>query len=567
MSDEAPTLDLSALDFRPAWAKDPSAAPAAPREFREPRPARGGFKRPGQPGGKFGAPRRGGPKPSGKKFDGPRRDDRQPPPPPPNPFPWLRIAFTATAPAVETVVAQVRHTGKTFSLFDIARILLRNPASYTIDLTSAPKQPEGPFWVVDVDSSVWLDREAAVRHLLRKKRDEFYRAETVATEPPKGNFPVVAVCGMSGVLLGPPNHHDFERRLRELHRERFARLDFETFRARLKMERDPEVIEKWRAEVSQTTQYQPLLGESAGKLPDLAAVERHFAEHHAAAHLKFVDVAPVPGDPKTTAVDPALAPLLNHARDEEERFPLRLAQSLSRALSGAGLRFYKSPNRTTFVSAARPRHLNLEEVPVSDSIKKILELIREKKSLRRPQLLNLLAPKPSESSPVAAPLATPPGGSPAPVVTNAPESPTASAAPQTPDPANPPAEPTAPPSSETSSVAAPSPAPIVPSAPEPSTSSAAPVAAPSPAPVVSTDPAREAIVNDLLWLTHEGYVIEYADGRLESVPPPKHPPAPAPETPPSAAPAEAAAAVAEPPASSPSSSVPRVEAAPKNPAG
>ena len=213
MSDEAPTLDLSALDFRPAWAKDPGAAPSAPREFREPRPERGAFKRPGsarggKPGGKFDGPRRGGPKPHGKKFDGPRRDDHQPSPPPPNPFPWLRIAFTATAPAVETVVAQVRHTGKTFSLFDIARILLRNPASYTIDLTSAPKQPEGPFWVVDADRSVWLNRESAVRHLLRKKRDDFYRAETVETEPPKGNFPVVAVCGMSGVLLGPPNHHD-----------------------------------------------------------------------------------------------------------------------------------------------------------------------------------------------------------------------------------------------------------------------------------------------------------------------------------------------------------------------
>jgi hypothetical protein len=491
MSEEAPTLDLSALDFRPAWAKDPSSAPSAPREFREPRPEkRGGFPRSPKFEGKPGGPRRGGPKPHGRKFDGPRRDDTRPAPPPPNPFPWLRIAFTATAPAVETVVAQVRHTGKTFSLFDIARILLRNPASYTIDLTSAPKQPEGPFWVVDADRSVWLQREAAVRHLLRKKREEFYRAETVDTEPPKGNFPVVAVCGMSGVLLGPPNHHDFERRLRDLHRERFARLDFETFRGRLKMERDPAVIEKWREEASKTTVYFPLAGENPEKLPDLAAVERHFAEHHAPAHIKFVDIAPVPGDPKTTAVDPALAPLLNHARDEEERFPLRLAQSLSRALSAAGLRFYKSPNRTTFVSAARPRHLNLDEVPVSESIKKILELIRGKKSLRRPQLLDLLAPASvmsasGDPAPVAAP-------SPAPVVApDAAPLPTGS-----PEPAA---------------------APAAESAPEPPA---------SPAPVVPPNPAREAIVNDLLWLTHEGYVIEFSDGRLESVPPPKHPPKP-----------------------------------------
>ena len=467
MPEDAPTLDLSALDFRPSWAKDPSSAPPLEsREFREPREPRPRGPRPDQRGGfsRGKPPNRDrkefrGP-PDRDKFSGPRRDER--PAPPPNPFPWLRIAFTATAPAVETVAQQVRHTGKTFSLFDIARILLRNPASYTIDLTSAPKQPEGPFYVVDVDRSVWLNRDTALRHLLRKKREELYRAETVEIEPPKGNFPVVAVCGMSGLLLGPPNHHDFERKLRDLHRERFARLDFETFRSRLKMERDPEVIEKWRAEASKSVEYYSLEGEAPEKLADLAAVERHFDTHHAAAHLKFLDLAPVPGDPKTTAVDPALAPLLNYARDEEERFPLRLAQSLSRALSGAGLRFHKSANRTTFVSASRSRHLNLEETPVSDSIRKIIETIRGKKSLRRTQLLDLLVP--------------------APVV----------AAPPSPAPDAPPAE------------------------------------SPLPAPA---DPARDAVINDLLWLTHEGYVIEYADGRLESVPQPKNSPKPAEEKP------------------------------------
>ncbi|MBJ7391405.1 MAG: hypothetical protein JHC85_07570, partial [Chthoniobacterales bacterium] len=218
----------------------------------------------------------------------------------------------------------------------------------------------------------------------------------------------------------------------------------------------------WRAEASKSVEYYPLEGEPSEKLADLAAVERHFDTHHAAAHLKFLDLAPVPGDPKTTAVDPALAPLLNYARDEEERFPLRLAQSLSRALSGAGLRFHKSANRTTFVSASRSRHLNLEETPVSDSIRKIIETIRGKKSIRRTQLLDLLVPSPVVAVP-------------------------------------------------------PSSAPDVP-----------PAESTPPAPA---DPARDAVINDLLWLTHEGYVIEYADGRLESVPQPKNSPKPAEEKP------------------------------------
>ncbi|MGA1540512.1 MAG: hypothetical protein ACO39C_08820, partial [Chthoniobacterales bacterium] len=109
MPEDAPTLDLSALDFRPAWAKDPSSSPSpvAP-EPRHPRHERSGSgpKRGFKPGG----PRRG-PKPGGKKFDRPPREEQRPAPPPPNPFPWLRIAFSATPAAVDTVVAQVRQTG------------------------------------------------------------------------------------------------------------------------------------------------------------------------------------------------------------------------------------------------------------------------------------------------------------------------------------------------------------------------------------------------------------------------------------------------------------------------
>jgi hypothetical protein len=491
MPEETPSLDLSALDFRPAWAKEPSTAPAAPREHREDDRALRhdrGDRKPPRPGGfkRGGPPRKGGfrgPK-DRPKFNGPRRDER--PAPPPNPFPWLRIAFTATPPAVETVVKQIRQTGKTYSLFDIARILLRNPASYTLDLTSAPKQEQGPFHVTE-DGSVWLSRESAARHILRTRLEDFYRAEMVDVEAPKGNFTSIGVCGMSGTLLGPTNLHDFERRLRELHRERFSRLDFEIFRSRVKMERDPEVIEKWRAAASKATHYFPKEGENPEKLESMSAVEQHFLDHRAAAQIRLEQIAKVPGDPKNARVDAALAPLLNYAKDEEARFPLRLAQSLSRALTEAGLRFHKSANKTTFVSVARPRNLNLEETAVSDSIKKIIEVIRGKKSIRRHELLDQLAPLPKQE-PVAPAEASQPVASAAPALQE---------------------------------IATPSEATSAPEA-------AAPIAV---IPLKSPEEAaRDAVIQDLLWLTHEGYVIEFADSRLESVPPPKNPPKPAAET-------------------------------------
>mgnify|MGYP006086066195 CR=1 FL=1 len=473
MPEDAPKLDLSTLDFRPLWAKDTQDSSAGKNErptSRDPRPVRkGGFNQ-GPPAGRQRKPGFRGPK-DRRNVSPPRREE--PPSPPPNPFPWLRLAFTATAPAVEMVAKQIRQTGKTFSLFDLARILLRNPSSYTIDLTSAPKVPQGPFYIVAADGSAWMSKDNALRHILRTRMDEFYRAETVEVAPPKGNFLVVAVCGISGTMIGPPNHHDFERCLRELHREKFSRMDFEHFRGRLKMERQPELIEKWKAAASKVVEYYPKEGDASEKLADLVAVEKHFIANYAASEVQFVAKACVPGDPKTTRVDPLLAPMLNHAREEEERFPLRLAQSLSRALTAAGLRFHKSSSRTTFVCASRPRYLDLEAVPISDSIRKILETIREKKSIRRDQLLQLLAPLSSAKEP----------------------------------PVSPPTEEESPTSPDAESKV--EPAVLSKVVPEAS--------------VVKTpdEAVRHAVVQDILWLTHEGYVIEYSDSRLEAVPPPK----------------------------------------------
>lgn len=452
MPENTPLFDFSALDFGPAWAREPADAPRPaaaeePPESRRPsreerhdrRPERPFRQRRGGDGGR--RDRRGG---GGRtSFDSRRRPHEERPAPPVNPFPWLRIAFAPTPAAVETVVQQIRHTGKTYSLFDIARMLLRNPVSYVLELSCASKPAEGPFYIAKPDGSVWLSREAAVRHLLGAKLENFYRAETVEIAPPKGNFNVVAVCGMSGTLLGPPNLHGYERTMRELHRQKFSRMDFEVFRSRLKMDRSPEVIERWRAEASKAVHYFVLGDEGAEKLEGLSAVEAHFMAHHAAENIAAETTCTAPGNPRTVAMDSALLSFLTGVLAEEMRFPLRLAQSLSRALSQAGLRFRKSPNRTTWVSSSRPRHLDLSQVAVSDSIRNILETIRGKKIIRRQELLDMLAPSPP---------------------------------------------------SETAAVDA--------APPE--------------------DPARQTVIENLLWLTHEGYVIEYSDGRLESVPP--HPP-------------------------------------------
>jgi hypothetical protein len=60
---------------------------------------------------------------------------------------------------------------------------------------------------------------------------------------------------MSGVVLGPPNHHEYQRNIARLHRERFSDMPLERFKSRIRMESGEEILEKWREQVSRVRQY------------------------------------------------------------------------------------------------------------------------------------------------------------------------------------------------------------------------------------------------------------------------------------------------------------------------
>jgi hypothetical protein len=141
--------------------------------------------------------------------------------------------------------------------------------------------------------------------------------------------------------------------------------------------------------------------------------------------------------------------------EQQRHFPLQLATELSRQFAAHGLQFFKVNKTYTHVSVARPQFLDLETTPVSESIKRIIAHINAHPKCSRRQLIEALAPTPRPT-----------------VIEIKPE-------PQ----AAPPAEGAAPP---------------------------APAAVPEPT------PEQNAIIADLHWLVHQGHVIEFADGRLET---------------------------------------------------
>lgn len=464
-----PENDLFNLDnlFAPAWAKEPTEANRyAKYEGRDessydrgdrrggrpgfggprrdfgggPRPQRGpGGPRPegarGPGGPRFGGPRPGGPGgPGGDRrggrpgFGGPRRDDRDGPRreerPAPQPLPEVNVALVPDSNGVDMLARQIRMTGRAYPLFTIALMILERPERHAATFSvkkNAEGQPIQPLFGCALDESLWMSEDEVVKHVLSQHLATFYQAERTQTEPPKGKYTFVAQCGMSGVILGPPNHHDYQKKVQELHAQQFSRMPFDMFKARVKIVKDEAVVAKWIDDQSWKTEYICLNIPDAPKLATMEDVENHFRAVHAPIIVKPVETITLAGKACRNFRCPGLARLYRIAVEDQRRFPLQIATTLSQQFAQHGLQFFKVNKTVTHVWVARPKYLDLETTPVSDGVRKIVEYINAHPKSTRRDLVEALAPTPAPTVlPVPAPAGADAAATPAPAVASEP---------------------------------------------------------------------------------------------------------------------------------------------------
>lgn len=417
---------------------------------------RGGPSRGAGGGAKFGDRNAGGG--FGRRDD--RRDERAERPAP-LPLPEFNVAFIPEDRGVEQLARQIKVTGRAYPLFQIALLILDKAERYSVQLT-AKKKADGTsekIFACALDETPWTSEDEAVAHVLKNHFATFYQADRVQIEAPKGVYTFVAQCGLSGAILGPPNNHDYQNQLRKLHAEKFSRMPFDMFKSRVKIVKDEAVVKQWVEEQSFKTEYTALNVPEAVKLASMEEVEKHFRATHKDSILKPVETLIVAGLPSRSLKSSGLQRLIRAEWEQQKHFPLPIATKLSQQFAHYGLQFFKVNKTVTHVSVARPTFLDIETNPVSDGIKRIVEFINATPKCTRKKLIEALAPTPKQTV--------------IPVV-------------PTPAPAAPTAE---------GEVAAA--APAKPAAPEPTAE-------------------QTAVMVDLHWLIHQGAVLEFADGRMET---------------------------------------------------
>jgi hypothetical protein len=278
------------------------------------------------------------------------------------------------------------------------------------------------------------------------------------------------------VILGPPNHHDYQNQLCKLHAERFSKMPFDVFKSRVKIVKDEAVVKKWVEEQSFKTEYVVLNVPEPLKLANHEEVEKHFRAIHKETIVKQAESHTIGGVPSRNLRNRELQQLIRNEWEEQRRFPLRLTTELSRQFAAHGLQFFKVNKTFTHVSVARPQFLDLETTPVSENIKRIIDHVNAHPKCSRRQLIEELAPSPPQPAviEIKPKVEAPPGSE-----------------------------------SHLSPRRSLGQAAVTEEPPKGGTTNV-------PAATAEPTPEQTIIISDLHWLVHQGHVLEFADGRLDT---------------------------------------------------
>ena len=302
--------------------------------------------------------------------------------------PPVTIRFLPYLPAFENVVAQIQSGSVAYSLFALARLFLEKPVGYEVCLTA---KAESPLYQLGDNGAVSVDREFLERNAFRFAQRDFYQVDVVETDPVKGNFSNVARCRLSGTLLGPTNHHNYQPQLRSLYDQRFSRrMSFADYERQIEIVSDAALIDRWKEEARKVTTYNTLREKTPVTFSSPVDAERHFRSNYLPGLIRSMNEVTIGGASSRRLPDRTLNRVIEEAWARETRSPSNMMQELASRFRQNGLQVFRHRRGMLFVSPIRVRAFVHEQAGVSPSVNAILETLSGASGINRKQLFEKL---------------------------------------------------------------------------------------------------------------------------------------------------------------------------------
>src|SRR6266496_3691836 len=290
-------------------------------------------------------------------------------------LPEVIIRFLPYSAPFENVVAQIKSGSVAYSLYALARLFLEKPERYEVRLAG---KAESPLYRLGDNGTLSLNREFLERNAFRLAQSEFYKTDITESEPIKGNFSNVARCRLSGTLLGPTNHHNYQLQLRSLYEQRFSRrMSFADYQRQIEIVSDAALVERWKEEARKVTSYTTLREENPLTFSSAVEAERHFRSHYLPELIRSVEEVTIGGTFSRSLAHRILNRAIEEAWARESRSPSNMMQELASRSRQNGLHVFRHRRGMLFVSLIRVRAFVHEQAGVSPSVNAILETLSD----------------------------------------------------------------------------------------------------------------------------------------------------------------------------------------------
>ena len=325
------------------------------------------------------------------------------------------VRFLPEQQALVGLVRQVSGTKRAYPLLDLAALLMSKPGFCFVKLEVNPEIPDLSFYQCKICRTVSMDREQIEAHVLSDHVGDYFDVEETEGDAPTGTFVCVAKCGLSGALLGPPNHHSYGETVRRMHASRFAHMDLNAYKDRIKLSHDPEDVERWKTEAARKTVYRPKQekaseganegaseeasgeaaeergGEDSNSLTQ-AEAERYLRAEALPKNVNRTKRVVVSEDVAHEIKDLSIKRALRDEWQRESRFPLRLSFALRAAFKHKHLHVFKAGKGkgVNFVTSVPP--VPLDPDVAIPSIHDVLLYLNEHPGCTRQQMVEALRP-------------------------------------------------------------------------------------------------------------------------------------------------------------------------------
>jgi hypothetical protein len=289
---------------------------------------------------------------NGRTPDAARRPDGKAPSEAARPLPELDYVIELNPDTLDKLAARIRDSHKAHPFLDTARRVLSRSRHLQFSLGPKPGA-KLKFYLCIACGEPFLESQSLIEHHLHHHAEALYSLTQTALEPPKGNFTMIASCGICNETLCPPNFHRYTEILVAHHQRRHRSAHFDDFKARVRISREAPDIEAWKKSFSTREEFH--CKHCHKQFASRAEFAAHAAAEHAALLFKTQERLTLTGDRASALKCAELRRVIARALRQQRKLAPDFLGKLRRALNLRKLQFFRNAAGHQFINGVQPR--------------------------------------------------------------------------------------------------------------------------------------------------------------------------------------------------------------------